>query len=72
MRQIVLDAALLQSHKKAGLKLVQIRPGILSLQTQNGHAVAYFSSKAPIFDIRRAANTWMDGTDMVSFVRQQI
>jgi hypothetical protein len=69
MRQAILDGALQPQHHKAGLKLVQIRDDILSLQTRNGHRVAYFSVKAPILDVRRAANEWMMHTDQISFVR---
>jgi len=69
MRNEILTGALQPQHRKAGLKLVEIRDDILSLQTKNGHRVAYFSKKAPIMDIRRAANTWMNETDLISFVR---
>ncbi len=69
MRQAVLNGALLQSHKMAGLKLVRIRPDILSLQTNSGHRVAYFGAKETIDKIRRSADEWMMHTDQISFVR---
>ena len=69
MRQLILNGALQPQHRKAGLKLVEIRGDILSLQTQSGHRVAYFNSKVPILDIRKAADTWMMHTDQISYVR---
>lgn len=69
MHQLILDGALLQSHHKAGLKLVQIRDDILSLQTRNGHRVAYFGAKESIAKIRKSADEWMMHTDQISFVR---
>ena len=69
MRSEILKGALLSQHRQAGLKLVQIRPDILSLQTQSGHRVAYFGAKETIDKIRRSADEWMMHTDQISFVR---
>jgi hypothetical protein len=67
MRPEILNGALLQSHKSCGLKLVQVRDTIISLQTSHNHPVAYFAIDTPISDIRSAANDWMMQTDLISY-----
>jgi hypothetical protein len=68
MRTEILNGALLQAHKSCGLKLVQVRETIISLQVRN-HPIAYFAVDTPISDIRSAANDWMMQTDSFTGVK---
>ncbi|MFA5306523.1 MAG: hypothetical protein WC365_03675 [Candidatus Babeliales bacterium] len=67
LRPEIATGALLQVHRDCGLRLVQITDHIISLETQNGSRIAYFSYKAPILEIRNAANDWMMHTDLISY-----
>lgn len=68
MRQAILDGALLQSHCKAGLKLVE-KGNWLCMESTSGKALCWFPLNTTVEQIRKVANIWMNETDMVSFVR---